>query len=78
MLSVVLLHLRRRLILTTATLSCMNESKGQPTMTNDKTNKSYARLDSLNASQRRIAARSIYIRRARLTREAVAKIVEVR
>ena len=47
-------------------------------MTNDKTNKSYARLDSLNASQRRIAARSIYIRRARLTREAVAKIVDVR
>lgn len=46
--------------------------------TNDKTNKSYARLDSLNASQRRIAARSLYISRARLTREAVAKIVEVR
>lgn len=47
-------------------------------MTNDKTNKSYARLDSLNERQRRTAARSLYIRRARLTREAVAKIVEVR
>ena len=35
-----------------------------------------ARLDTLNAVQRRTASRSLYIRRARLPRWAVVRIVE--
>ena len=35
-----------------------------------------ARLDMLNAVQRRTASRSLYIRRARLPRWAVVRIVE--
>ena len=35
-----------------------------------------ARLDALNAAQRRTASRSLFIRRARLPRWAVVRIVE--
>lgn len=35
-----------------------------------------ARLDTLNAAQRRAFARSLFIRRARLPRWAVARIVK--
>ena len=35
-----------------------------------------ARIDNLNAAQRRVASRSLFIRRARLPRWAVVRIVE--
>ena len=35
-----------------------------------------ARIDTLNAAQRRTASRSLFIRRARLPRWAVVRIVE--
>lgn len=47
-------------------------------MTIDKSNRQLNRLDTLNHAQRAVAARSIFIRRARLTSWAASKIVEVR
>lgn len=47
-------------------------------MTTDKSNRQLTRLDALNFEQRAVAARSLYIRRARLTPFAAARIVEVR
>lgn len=34
-----------------------------------------ARLDTLNAAQRRVASRSLFIRRARLPRWAVLRVI---
>lgn len=48
-------------------------------MTTDKTQIQLTRLDTLRThAQRAVAARSLYIRRARLTQFAAAMIVEVR
>ena len=47
-------------------------------MTTDKSNRQITRLDALNFEQRKVAARSIFIRHARLTTFAAARIVEVR
>ena len=47
-------------------------------MTTDKSNRQLTRLDTLNFEQRKTSARSLYIRRARLTPFAAARIVEVR
>lgn len=47
-------------------------------MTTGKSNRQLTRLDALNFEQRKVAARSIFIRSARLTQFASARIVEVR
>lgn len=47
-------------------------------MTTDKSNRQLTRLDALNFEQLKTAARSLFIRRARLTPFAAARIVEVR
>lgn len=47
-------------------------------MTTDKTQRQLTRLDALNFEQRKVAARSLFIRRARLTPFAAAMVVEVR